>query len=309
MNPGIYGLTTTTATMPMPLPLLGSPSPIPVVDPAAGFVPSLIAGIVAWFDASDASTFTLTGSPQNFVSEWRDKSGNAYSVSQSVANNQPQRTGTVMGRPTIDFDGSNDCLFTGATGLADAFSGDKSLTAFIVGQMHTSAEQSTNALGVWFSWGSTSNSTPLFYVRSSSNVGVGQVVLRNDASSQASNVSFSGPAGDGTNASTVSDSYIVSAFSQSGGTNGARVHTRLVAEGDSIGRGNYGTPLTVGAARSGNTTLNRFTIGALGRSTFSDFYPARLSELILYNRVLADSERARVVRYLGEKYAAQIHVV
>lgn len=307
MNPGIYGLTTTTATM--PLPLLGSPSPIPVVDPAAGFLPSLISGIVAWFDASDISTFTLTGSPQNFVSEWRDKSGNGYSVSQSVANNQPQRTGAVMGRPTIDFDGSNDCLFTGATGLADAFSGEKSFTAFIVGQMHTASEQAITALGSWFSWGNTANATPLFFVRSTSSNGLATITLRNDASSQASNVTFNGPAGDGSNASTASDSFIVSVVSQSGGTNGARVHTRLVAEGDSIGRGNYGTPLTVGAARSGNTTLNRFTIGALGRSTFSDFYPARLSELILYSRVLADSERARVVRYLGEKYAAQIHVV
>lgn len=307
MNPGISGLTSSTATM--PLPLLGSPAAVPTVDPAAGFTPALVAGILAWFDAADASTFTLTGTPQNFVSEWRDKSGNGYAVSQSVANNQPQRTGLVMGRPTIDFDGSNDCLFTDAAGLAAAYSGDKSFTAFVVGQMHTAAEQAITALGSWFSWGNTGNATPLLYVRSTSTNGLSSIVLRNDASSQASNVTFNGPAGDGTNASTVTDSFIVSVVSQSGGTNGGRVHTRLVAEGDGIGRGNYGTPLTVGAARSGNTTLNRFTIGALGRSTFSDFFPARLSEIILYSRVLADSERARVVRYLGEKYTAQIHIV
>jgi len=62
-----------------------------------------------WLDADDAST--ITASSGN-VSQWNDKSGNAYHVSQSTGTAQP-KTGTVTrnGRNVLDFDGTDDRLF------------------------------------------------------------------------------------------------------------------------------------------------------------------------------------------------------
>ena len=69
---------------------------------------SPIAGYTAWYDASDTSTITLSGSN---VTQWNDKSGNAYHLSQATTSRQP-RSGinTVNGRNAITYDGTDDRL-------------------------------------------------------------------------------------------------------------------------------------------------------------------------------------------------------
>jgi hypothetical protein len=166
---------------------------------------------VAWFDADDASTFTLNGTA---VEEWRDKSGNGYSVAQTIANDRPARTGTVRGRATVDFDGTNDHLITTSGGLATAYSGDKSVEVYCIGEMHTSAEVAINGVGSWWSWGSAISGTPFLYARSSSQSGVGQLQLRSDARSTSGSIntaSGNGPAGDGSSPGSERDFFIVSA--------------------------------------------------------------------------------------------------
>lgn len=74
---------------------------------ATGFNPKSISGLKLWLDATDSTTITLNGSS---VSEWRDKSGNAFHFSQSTSNNQPSYTGTINGKSAIAFDGTNDGL-------------------------------------------------------------------------------------------------------------------------------------------------------------------------------------------------------
>jgi hypothetical protein len=74
---------------------------------ATGFNPKSISGLKLWLDATDATTITLNGSS---VSEWRDKSGNAFHFSQGTSNNQPSYTGTINGKAAIVFDGTNDGL-------------------------------------------------------------------------------------------------------------------------------------------------------------------------------------------------------
>ena len=263
---------------------------------ASGFNPKSISGLIAWFDADDASTFTLNGTA---VSEWRDKSGNGYAVSQGTSNNQPVRTGTVLGRATIDFDGSNDCLFSDSTGLAASLSGDKSLTAFIVGQMHTTAEAAVNNLGVWFSFGSTSSGTPFLYVRAASDSGNFQLVVRNDASSTTGGMFASSDLVGGATPS----SFVVSVTSPSQSTAVQRAHAIVRSSTTSATN-------TASAARAaGNATLNRFTVGALGTSSFSDFFPARISEVILYSKALSADERGKIVAWLAKRYNVTTPVI
>jgi len=78
--------------------------------PRLAGVPSSLAP-VAWFDASDTSTITASSGA---VSQWNDKSGNGYNLSQATGLNQPTTgTRTQNGLNVIDFDGSNDWLRTG----------------------------------------------------------------------------------------------------------------------------------------------------------------------------------------------------
>jgi hypothetical protein len=252
--------------------------------------------LTAWFDADDLSTFNLSGVA---VSEWRDKSGNGYAVSQGTGNNQPERTGTVLGRATVDFDGSNDCLFSDSTGLAASFSGDKSLTAFIIGQMHTTAEAAVNNLGVWMSFGSTSSGTPLFYVRAAADSGNFQLVTRNDASSTTGGMFASSDLSGGATPS----SFVVSVTSPSQGTAVERAHA--IVRGSTTSATNTASD----ARAAGNATLNRFTIGALGTTTFSDFFPARISEVILYSKALSTDERAKIVAWFAKRYNVTTPVI
>lgn len=53
---------------------------------APAFSPIQITGLVGWYDASDSSTITLSGSN---VTQWDDKSGSGYHLIQGTAGNQP----------------------------------------------------------------------------------------------------------------------------------------------------------------------------------------------------------------------------
>lgn len=66
------------------------------------------ASLALWLDAEDSASITLNGST---VSQWDDKSGNGRNISQAVASQQPTwNTTGLNGKPTIDFDGTNDFL-------------------------------------------------------------------------------------------------------------------------------------------------------------------------------------------------------
>ena len=73
---------------------------------ATGFNPRSIAGLAAWYDATVASSVTLTS---GFVSQWSDLSGAGRHLTQSVEADRPG-TSTIGGKTAIDFDGSNDYL-------------------------------------------------------------------------------------------------------------------------------------------------------------------------------------------------------
>lgn len=63
-------------------------------------------GADGWWDASDESTLTKSGSS---VSQWNDKSGLGRNFVQATAANQPVTgTNTLNGLTTITFDGVND---------------------------------------------------------------------------------------------------------------------------------------------------------------------------------------------------------
>lgn len=84
------------------MPILGI-----VASSKAIFSPLNLPNLKAWYDAAD--TATITGG--SAVSQWNDKSGNGYHLTQSTATKKPSSgTRTLNSKNVIDFDGTNDIL-------------------------------------------------------------------------------------------------------------------------------------------------------------------------------------------------------
>jgi hypothetical protein len=81
--------------------------------PEQSFNPSYLDGLIAWWDAADSTTFTYSSG--TVVSQWNDKSGNGYHFSQGTLSKQPSRSGSMNGKATVVFDGSNDSMSTIST--------------------------------------------------------------------------------------------------------------------------------------------------------------------------------------------------
>jgi hypothetical protein len=63
-----------------------------IVRTAYAFTPTSITGCALWLDGADSSTITMvTG-----VSQWNDKSGNGYNLTQGSTGSQPTRTGNLL---------------------------------------------------------------------------------------------------------------------------------------------------------------------------------------------------------------------
>ncbi len=97
--------------------------------------PTSVSGLVFWFDASDASTFTYSSGV--VVSQWNDKSGGGRNATQAATGSQPSRSGTINSLASVVFDGSNDFMTTGTYALA------ASHTTFVVARNTATGTQRT----------------------------------------------------------------------------------------------------------------------------------------------------------------------
>jgi hypothetical protein len=89
-----------------------------------------VAGYRAWYDASDTSTITVSGSN---VTQWNDKSGNALNLVQATSSKQPQSgTRTQNGKNMIDYDGTDDVLTSNAASSAWKFLTDSTGSTFFM---------------------------------------------------------------------------------------------------------------------------------------------------------------------------------
>lgn len=77
------------------------------ITPQLKTLEGIISNTVAWWDASDASSFTFSSG--NVVQDWRSRIG-SYTLTQATSANRPSRSGTVNGLPSVVFDGTNDGL-------------------------------------------------------------------------------------------------------------------------------------------------------------------------------------------------------
>ena len=79
-----------------------------VASSKQSFNPASIANLKAWYDASDTGTITVSGTA---VTQWNDKSGNGYNLTQGTAGKRPlSGTRTQNGKNAIEYDGADDVL-------------------------------------------------------------------------------------------------------------------------------------------------------------------------------------------------------
>lgn len=103
---------------------------------AGAFSPKSIAGLAAWYDASNASSITLNGST---VSQWSDLSGNGRHQSQGTASLQPNYSASnANGKPALTTTGTQWMQ-------ASAFASSSAATVFLVWKI-------SNAAGTPFMW-------------------------------------------------------------------------------------------------------------------------------------------------------------
>lgn len=85
---------------------------------AVAFSPTDITGLILWLDANTISTLwqdsartTQVAADGDPVGAWDDRSASGYNFTQATSASRPTyRTGGINSLPTLDFDGSDDCL-------------------------------------------------------------------------------------------------------------------------------------------------------------------------------------------------------
>lgn len=106
-----------------------------------------VAGASLWLDADDATTFTYSSG--TVVSQWTDKSTNAYQFTNSSTSAQPSRSGTQNSKSTVVFDGSNDTLYesTKSKSLFNYFHNGAGATLFVVKKLNSTASAEQYVIG------------------------------------------------------------------------------------------------------------------------------------------------------------------
>jgi hypothetical protein len=260
-----------------------------------GFVPSAVAGLQLWLDASDASSLydaTSGGSlvaADGAVARWQDKSGNARHATQATSESQPQRKVAVAGaRDILRFDGVDD--FLDSTDFLDLTSGQQ-MTLFAV--VKRAATGVTHAIVSKYGKSNASDSL-------TADGWAFRLLSSNRADFFASTDEGSG------SSARLSDSTV--------SASGFTVLTVKAAAGSLSQATIYRNSATVAssATSSGAETLENtshaVTVGAL-RYTFNaqtfrylQFFNGDIAEVLIYNAALSDSDRAAVESYLIAKW-------
>lgn len=242
---------------------------------ATGFNPKSILGLFGWWDFSDSSTLTLSGSS---ITQVLDKSGNSRTASQGTANNQPTlATGARNGLSAAQFDGTNDAL--------DAAIGTSQFTALTVFAVAIADGAGGGSLGRIFDRGSQ-----------------GSNLQRNNANAALTfTPPWTGATGNVTQRSAANSfplsSWLLLSVKYTGGT---------VTESDILPRVNRAASTaglvgtSSGFAVSQSSTLN------IGNRSLSDGYDrgwnGKIGELLMYAASLTDSQVTAVEAYLAKKW-------
>jgi hypothetical protein len=234
--------------------------------PANSFSPKAIPGLLAWLDASDPSSYTVSTG----VSEWRDKSGNNRTFAQSTGNNQPAVTTLSSGKTVFTFDGTNDSL-TSQTSLS--LSSTHSVFAVVLPRIRKIGSFLAGSQGAELIYGDGSAS---FSGSKFGAFGVARAVY-------------------GGGDITTAVRQIVSAV-----CSGSTMPTDL-----SMWTNGVGGPVSVVTAGS-DLTAAMTTPLTIGTSSGNQFWDGQIAEILIYGNAVSTTRRGSIERWLGGKWGIAV---
>jgi len=243
---------------------------------------SPVAGYKLWLDATDSATITASGGA---VSQWNDKSGNAYHFTQATGANQPTTNSrTINSKNVIDFDGTNDFMsVASSTSLFKYLHNSTGGTTFIVGIVDDS--------GVNKGLFSTSEFA-------SAQIGVAHITNGNEKTETAI---VNGNSGNATAVSfdtniltPASAFYLVNKFDGGNATAGNRIR-------ESLNNGAFAGANTLTNTASSSNSTNNLTLGAAGGGS-GTFWNGVIGEFIIYEGILSNGDIDLVETYLAAKW-------
>jgi hypothetical protein len=206
----------------------------------------------------ESALTTFVGANSGFVTTWYDQSGNGRDATQTTSGNQPRivNSGTVdkiAGKPSLFFDGTAYRLSVNT--LASTVTGeDKPFSVFSV------AEKTNTTLGGQvLSFGRSTSATPMIQIANWLENAVFRFFIRDDG---------------GTIQQTTSST-----------TYSANTPTMVSAISTGLNYKHYKDSTSLGINfnyNRGTVTLDTATIGALVRTTTSDFFGGKINEIIFY---------------------------
>lgn len=227
-----------------------------------------------WLDASDASTITHSGGA---VSQINDKSGNGRHFTQGTSANQPRiDTHTQNGLAVLDFDGVNDRLERGASGLGRNVAG---ITIYAVAKADSSASNRT----IWqCSKDSTATRATIHVGQTASKLGIGGRRL---------------------------DSEGYQGLTGSGGANipsGFGLFTGVLDYANSDAYAYIGQSLdqsTTAFQTNGNSSNTDAATSTFGTSiTATQFWDGQIGEVIVFHEAHSSDTMALIWAYLNRKW-------
>lgn len=230
-----------------------------------------------WLDAADLST--ITSSPKTLivdgVSEWRDKSGNGYHVTQSTSSSRPTTGSTLINqRNVLGFDSAAWLRSTGSTNLNVG-----NVTVFTVFGETSSGNNKGIISAFDTSGGSDWTTANAFAVTTASSPR--SYAFERNGNSGSGFVTGSKPSTFG----------VYSTQANSSGFNQSWYNGNTAGSGTITG--------TFGVANGGFLVGSRWLTGSV--STLDEI-TGSIAEIIIYSRVLTTAEMASVHNYLKNKW-------
>jgi len=255
-----------------------TPTPTPTTTPTT------TPGLALWLDASESSSITFNG---NSVVEWRDLSGNGRHFLQNNPVNQPDSTRTQNGLRVIDFDGTQSMQGNEASlNLARNVS---ELTIIVVQKTDSTLDSVNGGIIIRIStnWNPNNSRAGLFSINSN-------FALSGQKSFEALGRRPDITTGAGTHFPFNTSANVI------GGVfdyNNAQVK---IYENGKLKNTNssFHTP---GLTDDSDSASIRIGISDNGSLAFDGF----IAEMLIYNRLLSDSERIQIENYLINKWNIQ----
>ena len=233
------------------------------------FNPTSISGCLLWVDSSDVSSITHSSGS---VSQWDDKSGNNYHLTQSTATYRPTYSQNTFD-PYIEFDGSDNVLSNTTSTLINVSDGNNTIFVVYQSDVTTTSSGGDCVAGVCFR-GRQYHGINI----NSSHAGAGATSMMNRS------VQNFDPFLNNISATTKQVVY---------GTRSGI--TRKIYDQD----GNSATH-----TNSTNTSQDNFCIGSaweVGRTPLANF-DGKVYEVIVYNTALSGTQLDQVHNYLQTKW-------